>query len=247
MGKRLEPNIILELKTQCCENGFIRKGNAYFRVINRAVLQVIRFKYERVMDHYDLRFGLFSLFSPLEKQWLTSYGCIPRHSIVNLQGGKSPVVLHNSNGFMTVEIISPAQQLEVLKSHGFRWLDGVQTQQRLIQALNELDIISSGEIRWNDDLRIEPYLETGQLDLADRVIAAMFQQRVAARRWTNLPWTEKDFVKYEQLGFETILAPGADTDLMQIHKWIRDKDQSRIDAYLQNNYSRNIQLAKHLF
>ena len=69
------------LKSICKENSFACRGTAFFRVIGDGVLQVIKCQKERYATNYSTSLGLFSLYGQIEREWVTSFGCIPRYSI----------------------------------------------------------------------------------------------------------------------------------------------------------------------
>lgn len=61
-------------------HGFRKKGTAFFRVLASKILQVV--KTEKGRGGAEIQFGVFSLYSELLPQWLTSSGCIPRYHVI---------------------------------------------------------------------------------------------------------------------------------------------------------------------
>ena len=53
-------------------HGFRKKGTAFFRVLASEILQVV--KTEKGRGRAEIQFGVFSLYSELLPQWLTSSG-----------------------------------------------------------------------------------------------------------------------------------------------------------------------------
>ena len=52
--------------------GFLRRGNAYFRIMGDGVLQLLKFEHERCFSHLSLCVGLYSMYSELEQRLFTS-------------------------------------------------------------------------------------------------------------------------------------------------------------------------------
>ena len=68
-------------------HGFRKKGTAFFRVLASEILQVV--KTEKGRGRAEIQFGVFSLYSELLPQWLTSSGCIPRYHVLAMRGNGS--------------------------------------------------------------------------------------------------------------------------------------------------------------
>lgn len=64
--------------------GFLRKGNAFFRIQGDGVLQTIKWEYEPHAGSHVLYFGLLSMYGKIMPQWLTSRGCIPIYEAMRL-------------------------------------------------------------------------------------------------------------------------------------------------------------------
>ena len=99
-------------------HGFRKKGTAFFRVLASKILQVV--KTEKGRGGAEIQFGVFSLYSELLPQWLTSSGCIPRYHVIAFLGRRSVLPLDPSG---RVEIIGMKEQLDIFIRKPFRgWI-----------------------------------------------------------------------------------------------------------------------------
>lgn len=64
--------------------GFLRKGNAFFRIHGDGILQTIKWQYEPHAGSHTLYLGLLSMYGEILPQWLTSWGCIPKYEAMRL-------------------------------------------------------------------------------------------------------------------------------------------------------------------
>ena len=222
----------------CVSNGFKKRGKAYFRVHGDGVLQIIKFQYEPKFTHYSLDIGLQSKYSEHLKRWYTSSGCIPRYCITLLKGQSTAVVLKWVLGFLTYSINSPNEQMDLLEEKGFRFLGSIETQGQLVDAIHYLDRQHGRSIWWNDDFKLEPYLASGQYELAEKVICTMLQQHSGTGPDPDIVWSEEDYCEYRKRCLEE------DHQWLQIHDWIANSDTESIQNYLQKNYQQNMQYAK---
>ena len=211
-----------ELKSLCIGSGFARKGQAFFRIVGDGVLQVIKCKYERSLQGDILSVGLFSMYGELQPQWFTASGCIPRYSITNC--------VHQNNRPLVLAVPLPTQ-LDMLKTQVLPWLDSIDTQKKLVRAISRLDP------RWNDGLKIGPYLACGQGNHAKKVLREILSQHDFARSNGSRYLMESNgmmFLKQEQ----------EDNDLLALLELIDRDDPDEIHAYLMRNYERNMTYAK---
>lgn len=211
----------VEVQAICVAAGFVRKGKTFFRVWGDGVLQVIQYKYERVFCSEVIVIGLFSMYDDLQAQWFTARGAIPRYSVVNC---------YEQSQMPQVFVPPIGAQIKMLQNRVMQWLNSIDTQKKLITAIRKLDP------RWNDNLKIGPYLACGESNHAKKVIKEIICQHNYAwhRRMTmqDVP-TEKLLVDFErgENRFHSLL------DL------INRGDMSQVDAYLKSNYDRNMRLA----
>ena len=217
----------------CTDRGFTRRGKAFFRVLGDGVLQVLKFEYQPGFPgSHDLCTGLFSLYGELMEQWFTSGGCIPRYEIVKLIGLHSTTILHEKDGFVTFEEITPEQQLDILIEKGFPWLDQITTQKLLVEAICEMDK------HWNDDLKFAPWMASGDYESAAKVIRAILAQHNDALE-SNLRWMQGEQAKcYRERSAEE------DALWQQKLDMAERGDPNEIRAYLEKNYSENREYAK---
>lgn len=211
-----------ELKELCVNSGFTPKRQSYFRLIGDGVLQVIKCRYELRLHGYVVFIGLFSMYGVLEPQWFTASGCIPRYSVTNC---------YDQNNKPLTFAAPMRTQLEMLRNQVLPWLDSIDTQKKLIRAILKLDP------RWNDSLKIGPYVACGQYNHGKKVIREILFQHDFAR--SNGPrFTEgSDGMLYLDREQE-------DDDFMTLLDMLSREDSAEITAYLQKNYARNMEYAK---
>lgn len=211
-----------EVKKLCILSGFTRKGQAFFRLIGDGVLQVIKCSFERRLRGDIIYIGLFSMYDDLEPQWFTASGCIPRYSIANC---------YYQNNMPLVFAVPPQTQLDMLSCHVLPWLDSVDTQKKLIRAISKLDP------RWNDRLKLAPYLACGQHNHAKKVIREILSQQ-------DFAGTDRYQYVEDSNGLLSLKNEQEDTDLRMLLEIISHEDHDKIQAYLADNYTRNMTHAK---
>ena len=222
-----------KLSEICKANSFKRRGNAHFRVVGDGVLQIVKFEYEGVFSHYNLNFGLFSMYSKLAEQHFTSSGCIPQYYVFALQGRKDAVKLNGINSYYSLQIDSPEQQVQYFQDTVLGWLDTIDTQQKLIDAVCYIEKQIYSDIDWLDSFKIETFLCAQMYDRADYVINSILHQHLGSNIWRELPWTHQDYQLYAQK------FPGKDERFLELHNWIFERNDKAISHYLQSNFANN--------
>ncbi len=230
----LDKNIINMLSDICLSNSFVKRGKAFFRIYGDGVLQTIKFQYERVFSHYELYFGLQSMYSEPCKNNFTSIGCIPRFYVFLPEGKNSAVTSKEVNGIKEINIDPPLIQIEHLKNHTMKLLNSIATQESLANALCRLNPI------WIDSEKIAPFLAQNKLGCAEKVINSILYQHLPLdkSKFGNIHWSYEDYVRYSEM------YPNIDTNFLEIYSWIHRNDQLAIKNYLENNYTINCKLGK---
>lgn len=206
----------------CIAFGFTQRGKAFFRIAGDGVLQVIKCKYQRKIGCDIISIGLFSMYGYLQPQWLTATGCIPRYSIINC---------FYQNNIPLCFAIQPQTQLDMLSSQVLPWLNSIDTQKKLIRAITKLDP------RWNDRLKIGPYLYCGEINHARKVI----REILVNYDFGNIRQQQY----YEDSNGLLFLSTEKDEDNPQVlMDMISRDDLDEITAYLKDNYKRNMEYAK---
>ena len=122
-------------------------------------------------------------------------------------------------------------QIDMLDSQVIPWLDAIDTQKKLIQAISKLDP------RWNDILKVCSYLVCGEHTHAKKVIRELLSQRDFVRT-DGYQYIEDSnglrFLKREQEG----------VDLNDLLEMISHGAVDEINSYLKENYARNMVSAK---
>lgn len=213
--------------------GFYRRGNAYFRVVGDGILQVLKFEYQRCFSYYSLSVGLFSMYSELKPQWFTSSGCIPRYCVMNFVGKSSEVIVNKNQGMYTFEVISHQAQIQTLKDSVFCVLDNTLDQEQLVHQMNKLDIARHGSIIWNDLEKFAPYLKSGDLKSAKKVLSATLIQHGCLTK-------DADYDLSQLLSDESLSSiKEEDRTLVQRLGWLQNADWDTINHYLYCNQVRN--------
>lgn len=209
------------LKQLCIASGFTQKGKTFFRLVGDGVLQVIKCKYQRNIGADLISVGLFSMYSDLQPQWLTASGCIPRYSILScFHGTLTPVTF----------AIPINTQLDMLESQVLPWLNSIDTQKKLIRAITQLDS------RWNDRLKIGPYLACGELHHAKKVLREILASHDFGNLQSRKLYEDPSgmlYLKKEQI------AESPQVLLDMISRGSADE----IHAYLKTSYARNLEYA----
>lgn len=222
-----------ELKSMCIENGFHRRGRAFFRISGDGVLQVIKNEYQVRGYPHNLSIGLFSMYGELRQQWFTSGGCIPKYSVVNLIGKKDPNVLIPSGSDSIRSAILLEEQLRILKNTGFDWLNSITTQEQLANGICQLDTLCCKQIIWNDPFKFEPFLCSGDLESAAKVIDAILSQHKSAAESNCKRMSKTDAEQY------LLKMQEEDRPLHRKLEMVLRADGSAIQSYLSENDARN--------
>ena len=226
----------------CLPKGFVRKGNAFFRIQGDGILQVIKPDKIRYYSEFDISIGLFSMYSKLLPQWFSSSGCIPKYEVVNFIGLQSAVYMESLGGDRyTTGIITMEQQLELFQSLVLPFLDAILSQEQLAEGICELDRKQCGTVVWRDNLKLEPYLCCGNYDLAHKVALSIQQQYEWAAKSNCERLGEEEFMK--------MMEDRKEFDEEYIFKPLRvafSGDSHIIKAYLRSNYEKNCRYARFI-
>lgn len=211
-----------KLKKICGAFGFNQRGEAFFRLIGDGVLQVIKCKHQRNLGGEIISIGLFSMYGYLQPQWFTASACITRYNITSC---------YYQNNMPLVFAVPIQTQLDMLSSQVLPWLDSIDTQKKLISAITKLDN------RWNDRLKIGPYLACGELNHA---------KKVARELLTQYDFGRTGRIQYHEdpNGLLILKREQGGNDPQALLEMIDRGDPEEINAYLKENYMRNIEYAK---
>lgn len=222
------------LSGSAISHGFTRRGNAFFRVVGDGIFQCIKFSWEPAIENYSLGFGLLSMYSDLHPQHFTSGGCLNTHSVSMVMDRK------NTWEMLADEGVLPARQIAVLDTLGYSWLDSITTQAQLSRALCELDRKKMRCIRWNDWQKLYAFLASNNYESAEHVICATLKQHASGgeKIWPDYPWQENVYKSYIEC------FPSKDTDLLNIHTWLKNSNFPELHDMLLQNYKQNCKSAK---
>ena len=198
-------------------NGFAKRGSAFFRVHGDGVVQVLRYEWES--DGFYLYMGLYSMYGELQKQWFTSWGCIPRYEVLLLDGKRFLPDRWERKGLDTNRM-----QAELLREKGLPFLDGIQTQKELAEAIFSLDG------RWNDSMKLAPLLVSGDYENAAQVLKVIIAQHETVRAHKQADLSAEDFRRHEErwepvtAHFRELLEMVLREDSGQIRDWLKRND-----------------------
>lgn len=211
-----------ELKKICIASGFTQKGKTFFRLVGDGVLQIIKCKYQRNLGGDIISIGLLSMYGYLQSKWFTASGSIPRYSIINC---------FYQNNIPLILAVPLQTQLDMLDNQVLPWLDSIDTQKKLIRAITKLDP------RWNDRLKIGPYLACGEMNHAKKVVREILAQHDLGRISRSQYCEDSNgllILKKEQEG----------DNLQALLEMITREDPDELNTYLKDNYARNMDYAK---
>ena len=207
------------------EQGFVRRGSAYFRVHGDGVVQLVR--YQRESDGYYLCMGLHSMYGELMKQWFTSVGCIPRYELLLLDGQR-----FLPDPWERKDLDTNRMQAELLREKGLPFLDRIQTQRELADAIVSLDG------RWNDDMKMAPFLACGDYENAALVLKAIIDQHEFARKRNQETLSDEAFQRHQEHWVPVT------AHFRELLEMVRREDPAEIRTWLDGNFAKNYQYAK---
>ena len=242
-----------QMKTICHNNGFVRRGTAFFRVAGDGVLQVLKYKKERYANNHTIFGGLFSLYGEIDKEWVTSLGCIPRYCILSLYCGGNEYSRYLTDGSLE------EKQALVLKNQYIPWLNTITTQSALANAICMLDCASYGDmpldslsncfdsidskaftslVLWNDLLKLAPFIKSGQYDAAMRIVNAVRQQQLSAREDHKKRMNDEEYLRH------VIKQDRINEPIYRLFEMIERNDMQTMETYMEHNYQSNCQLLR---
>lgn len=210
-----------ELQALCGSFGFARKGKSFFRIWGDGVLQIIKYGHERAFRSDLICIGLFSMYAPLEPKHFTASGCIAKYSIMNC---------YEQNAVPPISAPPVQTQIDMLRDRVAPWLNSINTQKRLIEAMTKLDR------SWNDSAKIGPYLACGQQNHAKKVIKEIIGSSAFAQI-RNAP-------EREETVDELLVRVYQEKTIYYGVIEIIDRGEEAIQAYLQTNYTTNAGYAR---
>lgn len=226
-------------------HSFVKKGKAFFRVTGDGILQVVKLEREKTIGGYShaIRFGLFSMYGFLYPAWLSSAGSIPQYNAVNFIDKRDIDIVYQNNGIYSFSTISVPEQIEILRTYTVPFLNNVNTQNALINALQKFDTISYTEDFIEMDMHLfAPYLYIGQIDRAKALVEKyLWQHNIPIDRWSS----KEEIIKAKN----ELLKDGqrlttSDYQLAEKSELVKNGSSEAIGQWLQTNYENNIPLAK---
>ena len=144
-------------------NGFTRMDNVFYRWQDDGIGCIVHFETVREKEtlSFILEFALESFYSELPIRPYSSMDCCTRYPVINFLTKQAATIIRPTLAFYDRGIhkwynksFSPREQLDVMKEYLFPFLDSIQTQEQLVQAMTEMEILRDGH---EDPLSIEKY------------------------------------------------------------------------------------------
>ncbi len=229
----------IQLRSICKDAGFTCRGTAFFRVRGETVLQVMKYSNKEHPFHVEIvDVGLFSLYSELLPQWLTSFGCIPTYnyryiSIPRWELERAYWEAQIKTIAITEDVLTFHFHLDNIIDSTIPFLNQICSQKALIDGIDYLEYRSrkrkpafpEDALRWTDMNKYAPYLYEQQYDKAERVIMSYLNTYGVSQADKQL----------------TELDPRAE-ELRQLALLARRGNQDEIATYLEANYKNNQKL-----
>ncbi len=244
MPKKVTDELREQLKIECLRHGFTRRGQTYFRVLGDGVLQIIKYEYEHRAEAHELRMGLQSMYGEMYPHWFTNRGCFPKYSVVNLINLRHIFISYSDEHFFYRTTVNTKAQLDILKQKGFDWLDNINTQEKLADAIFYLDKQSGGGPLWHDMEKFNTALVIGNYEVADKVLTTIIGNaesklnQIDNEYLVSMSMSEEEGEQIRQ-GIRDRAEP-----YIVKRKWIEQSDTKTIEKYLKDNYARNCEYAK---
>ena len=233
IGKMIKENTFEPLCQILGNAGFSRRGSAFFRVHGEDVLHVLHYsKTEHPFHKEIVQLGLFSLYSELKPQWLTSSGCIPLYNYRYLSAPRWELERNYWEASvktiaLSEDVLSFHFHLDDITNYTIPFLDQIDSQRKIIDGIDHLEYLSrlrkpetpEEAIRWTDMNKYAPYLFEQEYENAERVIMAFLNSYQVTQLDNDL---SKLDARAEALRQKALLA--------------RRGDQSEIQSYLEANF-----------
>lgn len=177
-------------------HGFKKRNRVYYRIHGDGVLQCVKNVWHVRGSYHELFIGLQSMYSELRPMHFSSAGCHAVHSFNNALGKRSvsPWELKSGVYIYIYEPanIDPQMQSKVLADEVLPWMDGIDTHEKLAEALWQMDIAEYRIPIVNDAMKIAPFLRAGMYDKAKSVINAIINQNEDAFTSNKPRWSPEE-------------------------------------------------------
>lgn len=182
-----------------------------------------------------------SMYSRAEHEVFSARCPLATYCICFLIGHSTAVSIQkHENNMLSFNVMSPEEQLALLDKIGFDWLDKIQNQMQLRNALFDLDSAINGTILWNDIWKLAPFLVTEDYQSADKVVSSILYQHAGSQSFPVPPWSPEDYDIYCRL------YPNKDEKFICMHRWIANQEKEKIREYLLDNYNKNITMGNFI-
>ena len=231
----------------CANNGFYKRRNAFFKVNGDGILQVLQYKkVARPYPHVSLDIGLVSLYGEIDPLSLTPSRCAAKYQTHWLEPGVREEFRSLSASVRADDMRKSwcyAVNVEFAEHVIIPYLDRIKTQHQLVNELFYLDkyALSFSVLQdplWNDFNKYAPFLHSGNLEMALKVITSIIDQHESAKEWRRKNWSVEQYEEYLKQTQEE------DNWLIGLKLLAESADQNAINEYLKNNYKRNLELVE---
>lgn len=221
----------------CKKHGFTKVRSSLYRCFGDGLLQVIMIPNSRsclpnLYSAHEVYVGVFSLYSKLN--WISSVAVrrIFQYDLHLTLCARDVFVSDSADCWQSNDL------LDILKCT-IAGLSQICTHTHLAGFLEEIDRRINSGIRWNDGLKIAPYVLSEQCEKGLLCISAIEKQM-----WDAFAHNKKhpgyDEERHKQ-SIEADLAP-----LVQLRNSIDSRDRNGVTRYLQANYEVNLGMLRKL-
>lgn len=220
------------------DNGYVSRGNAYFRVIGDGIFQVLKLEKGKRSVDFEINLALYSMYSFLEPQWFTAHSCLAKYSLMR----KMHTSWRTAFGGTISRWECCEQEIESLQEFIVQELNHVLQQEQLIAMMCKLENIQFGHVIWNDLQKFAPYLYVGDYANAEKVICSVMDQNIDAYR--------DRMIRQGQTQMENVLTKFEIQEskiLNELYQMVHERDADVIKKYLNENLQNNLKLARFCY
>ena len=228
----------------CIERGFTKRKNVYSRCIGDGIFQNLSFsprRYnidpkspeytDRHQKSYTLEINFWSMYADLPEEYFSDGRYYGNYGPVNFLGKRV-----NSLPFYGLRT-----DYQIMIEKGFDFLDSVNTQRKLLDAIDRLDGIEFGGLLPHRTELCAPYLICGDWLSAYSRLTGQYTQSWLAFHSRNDHLRDTDPMQYlqKEAALEQKLEPS-----LYLLNIVLGKNKDKIVAYLRDCFCRNLHYAQ---
>ncbi len=217
-------------RRQCIEHGFISKKQCFFRCVGDGVYQTIRVNESCFVDPFSpfynasqrrskrVVLGLFSIYAKLPEDWF------------NPRFGAGTIDARNIIGCKDSPFLGFQDHVAIMESRGFDYLDSIDTQRKLIDAVEKLSEFQPSLRFWQT--MCVPYYICHEREKAQQIVDSNLSNEAFIKWCTERK--END--------------PKAELKQSELSGWLALSEalqsEAQMKQYIRENLARNAEYAK---